>query len=589
MKHRGIQTLRVYRINLLSLLLTLVVLLGVSTWPGRTNPAQAQSGFQVVVVNPSLNVRTFPAIGAPVIANVPAGTAFTDVTARSGDSQWLRVNYLGSEGWISVVPTQVLSGNVAALPVADPRTIPFGGFGSPRSGFSTQTGPISGRASAGVRLRAGPSTAYPTLDNINFNEGFTITGRNFANTWVQVNFESTLGWVSAQFVDLLGGSLDQVPLNGIVAESPPLSNETEDDYIGILRLLRDRILIAQQSVERIRALWADASLTGSATCTGFPALISDFPIAVPLLAAFNDPLAQFQADFNAAAANTRLAINLYIEACNQPGSANPVGQATIEGALNAANQAAAQFADLLPRVIAAIPNLEVGASECLLRFNGQNEVLPFVSIGPIYLDEITNQRGTRAYCFTGVPNFLIKFQSLPVPPSGLALFVAISPLDQPDNFLLTGISLPGQLLNIGPVELPESGVYVVLIGTVNVIDNEIIFDAPQTGEFAFRIINENTVALQTVLFYDEVRDVITTSAVDVEGAVDDGTGGGGTGGPVTPVCPSLTLTCSQLVSCAEAIACFNAGAISVVDPNNDGLPCGCSGPNDIISPTDNPN
>ena len=53
----------------------------------------AQYGVRIVVVNEHLNIRTFPAIGAPVIDTVDAGYVFDIVEARSGDNQWVRVDY----------------------------------------------------------------------------------------------------------------------------------------------------------------------------------------------------------------------------------------------------------------------------------------------------------------------------------------------------------------------------------------------------------------------------------------------------------------------------------------------------------------
>ena len=250
----------------------------------------AQSGVRAVVINEFQNIRISPALGATVIDTVEAGFVFDAIDARSGDGQWLRIQYQCSEGWVNIAPLLVLEGDINALPTADPRTVPFGGFESPRSGFTQQQGAVSAAATDGVRVRAGPSRAYPTLHNINFNQAFTILGKNLCGSWYQVNFEGTLGWISASFVRIIGGDVTQIPIGGIVAESAPPSGETLEDYIATLRLMRDRLIIAQRSLDSIRASWTDAALIGRAICQAYPARPSDFHVQVPLLAAFFNPL-----------------------------------------------------------------------------------------------------------------------------------------------------------------------------------------------------------------------------------------------------------------------------------------------------------
>src|SRR5688572_15815341 len=90
-------------------------------------------GVRAVVVNDNANIRLVPAIGAEVIGTVAAGYTFEIVTARSADNEWIRVDYFGEEGWVNLAPLTILDSSIGTLPVADPRSIPYGGFGSPRA------------------------------------------------------------------------------------------------------------------------------------------------------------------------------------------------------------------------------------------------------------------------------------------------------------------------------------------------------------------------------------------------------------------------------------------------------------------------
>ena len=94
-----------------------------------------QGSVQIVVNRDNVNVRMSPALGADLAGTVNAGYA-TVANGRSPDNQWLRIDFQGQEAWIGVPVITVLQGDIAALPVGDPRSIPYGGFESPRSGPS---------------------------------------------------------------------------------------------------------------------------------------------------------------------------------------------------------------------------------------------------------------------------------------------------------------------------------------------------------------------------------------------------------------------------------------------------------------------
>lgn len=528
--------------------------------------ASAQGGIRAVVVNEFQNVRVSPAIGATVIDTVNAGFVFETFTGRSGDGQWLRVEHQCSEGWVHIVPLVVLQGDPNSLPVADPRSIPFGGFDAPRAGFSPQQGSVSAAATDGLRVRAGPSRAYPTLANINFNQAFTITGRNNCGTWYQVNFENTLGWVSSAFVRIIGGDVTVVPVGGIVAESAPVSGEAREDYLATLRLMLDRLNIAQQSLDSIRASWTDAALSGRAVCQEYPPRPSAFQIATPLLAAFFDPLNSLVNDFNDAMFNTRQVVDLFIEVCNQPGTANPVGQATVQGALDIINLAEQQYASLRQRLLELIPSLEAGPNECLLTYNRKSEVIPRINLNTIYLDSFTRRTIARGYCFDALEFQVLDIQTLPIPPSELEIFVSLSPMDDPANFLLVARSPAGLRQIVGPVVLPRTATYLVLMADLGSTegDNRLPF-----GDYAFKVsdLTFDPTASQIIAWDDATNSVILEQSAAAQFQQQQTTTS-----TVPVVCPSLAFTCDNFFTCDEARACYNAGNFSL-DADGDGLPC----------------
>lgn len=535
---------------------------------------QAQSGVRAVVVNEFANVRFAPALGAEVIDTVNAGYVFENINGRTADSEWLRVDYQGIEGWVNVATLTVLSGDVNSLEVGDPRFIPYGGHGSPRSGSTGAGGQLSARTLYNSRLRAGPSTAYPTILNVWHDTDIGLTGRTANSLWYQVVVDGTLGWIHAELIEITEpGLVSNLPVGGIVADAAPVLGDSADDYVATLRNMLARLDLAQPSLDQIRASWTDAALNGHAQCSSYPARPSDYPLPLPLLNAYYDTLNPLQNQFNDAMYNVRLAIDLFIEVCNQPGTANPVGQATIQGALDTINLADGQFAGLRARLLELIPpDRVVGANECLLSYNGQVEILPVLNLGTLYLEEFTARKFIAGYCFDIVEGNVYTIQTLQLPPSNVATFVALAELNNPTDFLALGDVGSGVQLTIGPLLALKTTRVLLIIADLGDDERE----GPPQGEFALLVSDVTNAASQPILTFNSENGSVEVTTVANPAAEEGGlteeeqqqTADETTG----EVCPSLAFTCSQLFTCGEARACLNAGNFEL-DADGDGIPC----------------
>jgi uncharacterized protein YraI len=546
--------------------------------------ALAQTGVRVVVVNEFANIRIAPAIGVEVLGTVPSGYIFEIVTARSPDNQWVRVEFNGEEGWVNVATLTVIAGDINTLPVADPRTIPYGGFESPRSGLSSASSSVTARLVSGLRVRAGPGRAYPVLADAPRNTVVPLLGRTIGNAWVQINFEGTLGWVAAQYLELLSGAtIAQLPIDGIVADSLQPSEPVFTDYVDTLRLMLARVDLAQPSLDQIRAMWTDSALTGRAACIPYPARPSDYNIPNELLAAFYPTLNPLITLFNDSMANVRRAIDLFIEVCNQPGGGNPVGQATVIGALEIIALADTQFGELRRRLLEVIPpDLEPGPDECLFVFDNEAAILPIIRIGQLVRDNFTPDRIVTGYCFEAIAGQQLIFETLQLPGSTIVHLVAVSPFDNPTNFIGIGRQSAGEV-NIGPVTMPITGRYLIVIAhdDASVLPNGefavLISDVVGTGGLN-DVLNLDPVSGQIVITTPAAPILTTPGVVTTPGAIvppitttpSGVTGGAGSAGGA--VCPGTGLTCEQLSSCQVAYACLAAGNFSL-DPDADGVPC----------------
>lgn len=546
----------------------------------------AQTAVRAVVVNEFANVRIIPEIGADVITTVSAGYVFEFINGRSSNNEWLRVDFNGEEGWVHVVPLTILQGDINTLPVADPRTIPYGGFESPRAGFTSANSNITGRlANSGVRVRAGPSTGYPVLADAPRYTVFPLLGRNASSTWLQVNFEGTLGWVATRHVEL-SAALSLLPIDGIVADSIKPSQAVAEDFVATLRLMLARLDLAQPSLDEIRASWTDSALTGRAYCRPYPARPSDYNIPNPLLAAYYNTLNPLMIQFNDAMYNVRYAIDLFIDACNQPGLQNPVGQATVIGALNTVALADKQFAELRKRLNELIPpEREIGEGECLLSFRSEVDILPVITLETVVLDNFSPRRIATGYCIDLLAGMTVQFETLQLQNSNAIHLLSVSPFDNPTNFLAIGRGSDlSRSLVVGPLIVPENGRYLIILSNIAELT------APLNGQFAL-LVSVPPAGLTGARLQEDPNTGQVT--IGLPGSLlatpnpNPGTGGvppflqtqqappfGQTSlnDNTSVVCPGVTLTCEQLASCEQAYACMNAGNFGL-DPDEDGVPC----------------
>ncbi|MCC6614743.1 MAG: tandem-95 repeat protein [Anaerolineae bacterium] len=417
----------------------------------------------IVVVNrDGVNVRLFPAIGAEVLGFVNAGFN-TPVLARSADNQWVKVEFSGDEGWIGFPVITLISGDLESVPVEDPRTVPYGGFGCPRAGLTDSTSDVTGiLRDSGVRVRSGPSRAYVVLANAPRGTVFPILGRSTNNAWFQVNFNGVLGWVIAREVELQSANFIDVPIGGIVADALPVSQPTANNYIGTLKLLLDRLNLAQESLDAARQRWTDAALTGELVCGNYPPSPTDQAIANPLAAAFNETLVPLVNDFNAAMALVRVPVDLLLTMCTDfNGNA---GQPQIQIALQAISDADGLFTTLRQRLNQLIPpDREIGPMDCPFSFARQTDILPRLGQGQLAVVALSQNNYVVGFCVDAAAGQQLRVEALSFQGNARPS-IAVSPYDNPTNFIGLGrASADNQLVTVGPILIDRTGVYLVIV------------------------------------------------------------------------------------------------------------------------------
>lgn len=443
--------------------------LAILIWLALTAVAvSAQARVRVVVDRDFVNLRLIPALGAEVLGSANAGTTFF-ADARSPDGEWLRIDFGGNEAWISIVVVTVLEGDVQALPVRDPSFIPFGGNEAPRAGFvdeNRESGIVGRLPTTGVRIRSGPSRGYRVLADAPRLTAFPLFGRTASSEWVQVNYEGVLGWVNAQYVEVLGDStLTDLPVGGIVAASPPLESTDENDLFGTLRFMRERIDLAQPSLDNQRTIWTNAALGVTPPCGGYPPRPSDVSIPIDLRQRYAGTLEPIIRDFNKAMLNVRNAIDLQIEVCQAPGSNLALISApVVTGGLGFVDEADVMFASLRRRIDELLP--EIGPDQCVFEFAGRVDVLPLFPNQAIVEGAFTAD-GDRAigYCFDATP-LNIGYLEFVRESSNYEVVLAVAPLENPTNFIATASGAASPVQNstiLSPIQFPFAGRYLLII------------------------------------------------------------------------------------------------------------------------------
>ena len=142
------------------------------------------SGSGTATVTSSLNLRSGPSTGDPVIAVMPAGATVT-LTGESANG-FLGVTYSGRTGWAYAAFLSTSGSTPTPTPAPSPGT-----------GSATVT--------SSLNLRAGPSTSDAVIAVMPAGSTVTLTG-NSSNGFLSVTFNGRAGWASATYLDTDGGS-----------------------------------------------------------------------------------------------------------------------------------------------------------------------------------------------------------------------------------------------------------------------------------------------------------------------------------------------------------------------------------------------
>jgi uncharacterized protein YraI len=196
------------------LILTVVVLAAMvvpvtAQAPTPTPGSVADTDFFVEAFR-RVNVRSGPSIRYTRIGSLNAGDT-ADITGRADETNsWLRIDFNGQEGWVSITVIEV-TGDPDAAAVVEPgpnavlRTTAAQSLAASQSEVVVVT-----RVNANMRASSNP--ASDVVGVIPFGTRLEPNARSEGNNRVRVNYNGVTGWVSVGLVNITGGNINTLPL-----------------------------------------------------------------------------------------------------------------------------------------------------------------------------------------------------------------------------------------------------------------------------------------------------------------------------------------------------------------------------------------
>jgi len=152
-----------------------------------------------------LNVRDAPSLGGNVIGRVLRGQTY-QIIGRDGNARWFLIQLADKVGWVWGYYIFV-DGNEFSVPVSSAASA----TGLPEGVADTG---VIGQTRAGMKLRGAPTTLSDQTGRITWGAFLPIVGRTADNSWYQVVWKGTVGWVWSNFVPIRFGDLNNVPVTG---------------------------------------------------------------------------------------------------------------------------------------------------------------------------------------------------------------------------------------------------------------------------------------------------------------------------------------------------------------------------------------
>jgi uncharacterized protein YgiM (DUF1202 family) len=159
------------------------------------------TGTSATVTAFRLNVRANPSASAAILTKINRNEVYA-VLGRNNDSSWYQINVNGVVGWVSSRFITVQGAQVNVVSNAPTLQQPVD------TGYNVT-------ALTRLNVRNAPSRSGQIQTRMNINDIARVIGRTADNSWWNVNYNGTVGWVSSTFGQIQPGvDLNRIPVTG---------------------------------------------------------------------------------------------------------------------------------------------------------------------------------------------------------------------------------------------------------------------------------------------------------------------------------------------------------------------------------------
>lgn len=161
---------------------------------------QATSALFVTAYR-EVNVRSGPGTEYVSIGSLQPGSS-ADVTGRSEDNEWLRIRYIGEEGWVAFFVVN-LTGLIEEINIVQV---------APNAEMEPLESTVSVVTRYNINLREEPLLDSPSLGLIPFGTRLEVDARSSEDdTWLRVTFDGETGWIIRALVNA-STDFDNLPI-----------------------------------------------------------------------------------------------------------------------------------------------------------------------------------------------------------------------------------------------------------------------------------------------------------------------------------------------------------------------------------------
>jgi len=157
-----------------------------------------------------VNVRSGPGVRYTRIGVLNNGDS-ADITGRADETNsWLRIDFNGQEGWVSINIVEV-NGDPDAAPIVEP------GPNATLRTTAAQTAAASARTVTVVtrvnaNMRATSEVTSDVVGVIPFGTQLEPTARTANNGRLRLTYNGVTGWVATGLVNITGGNINTLPV-----------------------------------------------------------------------------------------------------------------------------------------------------------------------------------------------------------------------------------------------------------------------------------------------------------------------------------------------------------------------------------------